>query len=312
MAQPTVWLITGTTSGFGSAMMEQFTARGDKVIAAGRNASQRLADKKSASIYPLDLDMTAPLAVFEKQAEEAIAAFGHIDVVVNNAGVSVPQAIEEAEQAFTAKVFDANLIGAMRLVQATLPHFRERKQGTFAFIGSGLGWESYPFLAHYATAKAGLSMFAEGLQKEVAHLGIRSVIFEPGAFATGMGQTRTAADEGLGGAPKIAGYQGYFQQEWGKFGDFVSQGFLSDTEKLPSAIWDVVKGEGLASGKPFPVRVPLGADSLAAIRQKCREQLQLCDEWEQVSLSVAKDGVEQVVNAHLMKRFSILDLTDSK
>ncbi|KAJ0297864.1 hypothetical protein Brms1b_013520 [Colletotrichum noveboracense] len=82
----------------GAAMMEQFAARGDRVIATGRSATVRLADKKSSNIFPLDLDATAPLAVVREQIEKAIQVFGYIDFVVNNAGISVPQTIEEAEQ----------------------------------------------------------------------------------------------------------------------------------------------------------------------------------------------------------------------
>lgn len=97
MTDSKVWLITGTTSGMGAAMMEQFAARGDRVIATGRSATVRLADKKSSNIFPLDLDATAPLAVVREQIEKAIQVFGHIDFVVSNAGISAPQTIEEAE-----------------------------------------------------------------------------------------------------------------------------------------------------------------------------------------------------------------------
>ncbi|KAJ0350119.1 hypothetical protein KNSL1_004266 [Colletotrichum chrysophilum] len=182
----------------GAAMMEQFAARGDRVIATGRSATVRLADKKSSNIFPLDLDATAPLAVVREQIEKAIQVFGYIDFVVNNAGISVPQTIEEADDAFTQKMLDTNLIGAIRLVQAVLPHFRERK---------------------------------------------------------------------------------------------------------------AVKSEGMASGKPFPIRVPLGLDALAVIRQKCYEQLRLCDEWEKVALSTTKDGADTTPNKYLLEKMSIMNLT---
>ncbi|KAL0940288.1 short-chain oxidoreductase [Colletotrichum truncatum] len=311
MADPSVWLITGTTSGMGAAMMEQFAARADKVIATGRSASTRLADKKSENIFPLDLDATAPLSVVKEQIEKAINAFGHNDFVVNNAGLSFPQSIEEADDAFTSKLLDTNLVGAIRLVQAVLPHFRERKARTFAFIGAGLGWESYPFRTHYATAKAGLSMFVECLQKETAHLGIKAVIFESGAFVTGMEQARTAADVGVGGAPSIPDYQPFFNEVWGQFVQIISQSSPSTVEKVPPAVWDVVKSEGMASGKPFPIRVPLGLDALAGIRQKCHEQLRLCDEWEQVALSTTKEGASPTASPCLMEKLSILNLTKS-
>ncbi|OHF00005.1 hypothetical protein CORC01_04651 [Colletotrichum orchidophilum] len=129
MQEANVWLITGTISCIGAALMKQFAARGDKVIATGRNATMRLADKKSDAAVPFDINVTSPLADIKAQVREAIQIFGHIDFVVSNAGYSLLSSIEEAE----------NLFGAMKVVQAVLPHFRERKSGTFGFIGAGFG-----------------------------------------------------------------------------------------------------------------------------------------------------------------------------
>ncbi|KAK1638687.1 hypothetical protein BDP81DRAFT_479796 [Colletotrichum phormii] len=232
----TVWLITGTTSGIGAAMMEQFAARGDR---------------------------------------KALQAYGHIDVVISNAGFSVPCSIEEADEAFEKKLFHTNLLGAMNVVKAFLPHFRERRAGTFGFIGAGLGWLSYPLLGHYGIAKAGLTLI---LQKETAHPGIKIVVFEVGAFETGMGTIRTADDEGFANLPTNPDYREVAEDAFGKFVSDVLTNRPLDTQKLPAAVWDVVKGEGMAAGKPFPIRVPLGADALAIMRQKCEEQLQLCKE----------------------------------
>ncbi|KAJ0300508.1 hypothetical protein COL5a_006782 [Colletotrichum fioriniae] len=97
MQEPNVWFITGTTSGIGAALVEQFAERGDKVIATGRNATARLADKKSDNIAPFDLDVTSPLADIKSQVQQAVKIFGHIDFVVSNAGYSLLSSIEEAE-----------------------------------------------------------------------------------------------------------------------------------------------------------------------------------------------------------------------
>ncbi|KXH68008.1 hypothetical protein CSAL01_00678 [Colletotrichum salicis] len=139
MQEPNVWLITGTTSGIGAALVEQFAARGNKVIATGRNSTTRLSDKKSDNIIPFDLDVTSPLADIKSHVQEAVKSFGHIDFVVNNAGYSFLSSIEEADEEFVQKMFDTNLFGAMKVVQAVLPHFRETTSGTFGFIGAGFG-----------------------------------------------------------------------------------------------------------------------------------------------------------------------------
>ncbi|KXH68732.1 hypothetical protein CSAL01_05140 [Colletotrichum salicis] len=303
----TVWLITGTTPGIGAAMMEQFAARGDKVIATGRNASQRLSDKES-DIFPLDLDITAPLAEIKQQTQKAIQAYDHIDVVISNTGFSVPCSIEEADEVFEKKLFHTNLFGAMNVVKAFLPHFRERRAGTFGFIGAGPGWLSYPLLGHYGIAKAVLTLFAESLQKQTAHLGIKVVVFEVGAFETGMDTIRTTDDEGFANLPTNPDYREVAEDAFGKFVSDVLTNRPSDTQKLPAAVWEVVKGEGMAAGKPFPIRVPLRADALAIMRQKCEEQLQLCGEWETLALSTTEDDFKYVMSQDLIDRLSIVEM----
>jgi len=127
-------------------------------------------------------------------------------------------------------------------------------------------------------------VFAEGLQKELTPLGLRSVIFEAGGFESNL----TVAREGeqFAQPPQAEDYVALFGKTFG--GDLPE--LMGDINKLTSAIVDVVKGEGLAKGRPFPVRVVLGPDALDAIRQKCSEQMQLLDTWEDVALSVMVEG----------------------
>ena len=154
---PLVWLVTGTTSGIGAALVDSIAARGDKVIATGRNASQRLADKKSDNVAALDLDVAASKADIEVQIRKALDIFGRIDVLINNAGMSSTSSVEEASEDFVSQLFQVNLFGAMKVTQAVLPHMRAQKFGRIGFIGAGLGWQPFPFLGHYAMAKAALS-----------------------------------------------------------------------------------------------------------------------------------------------------------
>jgi NADP-dependent 3-hydroxy acid dehydrogenase YdfG len=94
---PIIFLVTGTTSGIGAALVDQIVARGDKVIAAGRKAEQRLAQLKSENVAPLDLDVSDGLAKIRVQIKKAWNIFGHIDVLMNNAGISSTKTAEEAE-----------------------------------------------------------------------------------------------------------------------------------------------------------------------------------------------------------------------
>lgn len=133
-------------------------------------------------------------------------------------------------------------------------------------------------------------MFAEGLQKEIHPLGLRSIIFEPGGFDSDLIVPRQDSPN-PSGPTQLDDYRPLFGSVFGPKSGIPSHAMApSDIAKICDAIIDVIKGEGLASGRPIPLRVVLGPDSLDAIRQKCKEQLQLLDEWEDVSLSVMKEG----------------------
>ncbi|KAK3387886.1 hypothetical protein B0H63DRAFT_542363 [Podospora didyma] len=297
-----VWLITGCTSGSGLALVHAIAARGDKVIATGRDATSRLAGlavEKKDSIAVLDLDVTAPLAEIQSVIAHAVTIFGGLDVLVNNAGVMRMAGIEEASEAFIQHMFDINVFGAIKTTQAVLPHMRAAKRGTVVFIGAGLGWAPLPFFTYYSLTKAALTMFAEGLQKEVAPLGLRSVIFEPGGFESRLAAPRDG--EPSGGKPNVEDYLPLFGKIFGG-GRPQMQG---DITKLPDTIIDVVKGEGLAKGRPLPMRVILGPDALDVIRQKCSEQLEMIDAWEDVTLSTMLEGRRETPRG-LLKSCSVM------
>ena len=94
---PLVWLVTGCTSGIGLAFVEAITSVGDKVIVTGRNAEQRIGHLKSDNVAVLDLDILATKKEIDTQIEKAVAIFGKLDVLVNNAGGSTARVVEEAE-----------------------------------------------------------------------------------------------------------------------------------------------------------------------------------------------------------------------
>jgi NAD(P)-dependent dehydrogenase (short-subunit alcohol dehydrogenase family) len=92
-----VWLVTGSTSGIGATLVQHVLSRGDKVIASGRNVEQRLSHLKSDNIAFLELDISAETSDIEASIKLAWGLFGHIDVLVNNAGMSAMKSAEEAE-----------------------------------------------------------------------------------------------------------------------------------------------------------------------------------------------------------------------
>ena len=149
-------------------------------------------------------------------------------------------------------------------------------------------------------------MFAEGLRNEIGPLGLRSIIFEPGGFDSELAMH---SEDGAAFAhpPKVEGYAALFEKLFQGSATTPSapKAMAGDVAKIADAIIDVVKGEGLAKGRLFPVRVVLGPDALDAIRQKCTEQLRLLDDWEDVTLSVMKEG-QRKTSPWLLDNCSIL------
>jgi NAD(P)-dependent dehydrogenase (short-subunit alcohol dehydrogenase family) len=160
------------------------------------------------------------------------------------------------------------------------------------FIGAGVAWAPIAFLAHYSAAKAALGRFAEGLRKELRackeDMDIRCTVLEPGGFASRLGQPRTGSDEGFGAyRPMVPDYESLFAETMEVFNREIAPNIPGDVVRLADTIVDLVR-----AGEELPVRVVLGSDSLALVRQKCREQLELMDEFEHVSLRTDQDDAE--------------------
>ena len=302
---PLVWLITGTTSGIGEALVKEVARRGDKVIATGRNAEERLQSLKSDNIALLDLDVASSREVINAQINTAVSIFGRIDVLINNAGMSASSSIEEASDAFMQRLFDVNLFGTIRVTQAVLPYMRKQRFGRIGCIGAGLAWAPFPFLGFYSMTKAAVGQFVEALDKETSAFGIRATCFEPGGFSTRLGQAR-GTGYGVGAMPAVEDYQPGFTCFVKGLVEDCGASIPGDTNKLPPAVIDVIKGEGMAAERKWPMRVVLGQDTVTLIRQKCNEQLQLTAEWEDVSNSVNADDWSGKVSQYMMDTCSIL------
>ncbi|KAK3376907.1 hypothetical protein B0T24DRAFT_232582 [Lasiosphaeria ovina] len=314
---PLVWLVTGTTSGIGRALIEHIVARGDKVIASGRRVEEKLGALKSESLALLELDITAGRAAIAAKMAEAWAVFGHIDILLNNAGASAMCSAEEATDEYIDKLFAVNLFGPMHVTQALLPYLRERAASAPAspprigFTSSSTAWTSLPFLSHYAASKAALSAYVEALDKEVSPLGIRCAAFECGGFPTHLGQPRSDGDAGFGQSgtalpavygPGLAALGGMFMSDPMAF----MPGAL---EKVTPLIVDVLKRDGAESvaGKPWAVRLWFGSDAYASVKQKCDEVLVLLDEFKDVAYATDRDGYDHVTRPEYLKATSILE-----
>ncbi|KXN91710.1 hypothetical protein AN958_12562 [Leucoagaricus sp. SymC.cos] len=276
-----VWLITGTSSGFGRELVISALKRGDKVIATTRARSlAQLEDLKARGAEILELDVTAPVEILKSIAAKALGIYGRIDVLVNNAGSVLVGAIEENTAEETLSQFHTNLFGGLNLTRAILPFMRERKTGTLVFFGSIGGWLSIPNSGIYVATKFATRGLTTTLHDEIAPLGLRAVCVEPGFFRTKL----FAPGNKTAWESRIEAYK--LVTEPAEAVIEMSDGKQpGDPQKAAEIIVDLVRGEGVAKGKPWPRFLALGPDSYAMIKEELRKASEALEEWKDVSSS---------------------------
>jgi len=180
-----VWFITGTSTGFGRLLAEEVLKAGGTVLATARKPEQiaDLVQQYPETARAFALDVTKP-AQIESVAQDAIAAFGQIDVLVNNAGYGIAGGIEEAEESEFLPVFETNVLGLIRVTRAFLPQFRKQRSGHIINLSSIAGLVGQAGWGYYNTSKFAVEGFSESLAAEMAPLGVKVTIVEPGPFRT--------------------------------------------------------------------------------------------------------------------------------
>lgn len=196
--------ITGASSGFGRDTALALAARGHTVFATMRGVDGKNADNAAAlrdqaeqsgwALHVLDVDVTNEDSV-NSAVEHAISTAGHIDVVINNAGVGTFGVQEAFPIEQVRQVFDVNVFGVMRVNRAVLPHMRRRGSGHIIYVSSGLGRFVFPFVGPYAGTKFALEAMAEAASYELKGEGIDTTIVQPGAFGTTFGANMIPARE---------------------------------------------------------------------------------------------------------------------
>lgn len=180
-----IWFITGISSGLGKALAQTVIDNGDFVVGTFRSQIQADAfnNQHKDDAFALTLDITKPTEI-EKAFKFITGQFGKVDVLVNNAGFGFAGAIEETSITETREIFEANFFGTLQLTQIFLPLFRQQKCGHIIQISSHGGFKAFPGFGIYNASKFALEGFSEALAIEVAPLGIKLTIVEPGPFRT--------------------------------------------------------------------------------------------------------------------------------
>lgn len=180
-----VWFITGSSSGFGLEFAKAALERGDNVAATARRPEQlsTLREKFDNIIITQRLDVTNR-AEAQSAVNEAIAHFGRIDIVVSNAGYGHFGAVEEFSEEEFRQQLETNLFGSFNVIQATLPILRKQRSGHIIQNSSIGGVVGVPLVGAYNASKWGIEGLCAALAQEIAPLGIKVSLVEPGPFST--------------------------------------------------------------------------------------------------------------------------------
>lgn len=269
------WLITGCSTGIGREIARAALEAGHSVAVTARNVDavadfvEQFGDHALA--LPLDVtdrdQITAAVGSVEK-------AFGGIDVLVNNAGYGYMAAVEEGQDAEVRKLFDTNYFGVVDTLKAVLPGMRARRSGHVINISSMTGLVANPPNAYYSSTKFALEALTEALAKEVGPLGIKVTAIEPGAFRTDWAaRSMQESSTPIGDYDDNVGARKTLIKQ---FADHLP----GDPRKVAEAVLMVA---GL--DEP-PLRLLLGRDVLAAVREKIADLTASINHWESVTKNV--------------------------
>ncbi|UWP81693.1 SDR family oxidoreductase [Dactylosporangium fulvum] len=248
------WLITGCSTGLGRALAEAVAASGQQVLATARRPEtlEELRDRYPRTLATCALDVRDPDDC-HNAVHAALARYGGIDVLVNNAGAGHFGAVEEVTDAELAAQLDVNLVAPWRLTRMVLPLMRAQGHGDIVMVSSTAGRLACPGLGAYSAAKYALEGLVGTLALELAGTGVHVMAVEPGMFATEWGASLTES------AAHVTAY------------DEVTAPMLAGARALkelptanPPALFAAEMLRLIASGER-PTRCPIGEDAWAAL-----------------------------------------------
>lgn len=276
----TVWIITGASSGFGLALAQAALSHGEYVAGTARNVErfESLRHAYGEHFLPIHHDVRDTNAA-QGVIDETIKAFGHIDVLVNNAGVGQVGTAEEVSDTQLRDMLARHLFGPAALVRAVLPAMRQSGAGSIVQMSSQGGRGSFPAVGSYSAGKFALEGWSEALAAEVRPFGIKVLIVEPSRFRTGFNRgdvllkarERTEYDDVVAAVrADMSGSDG--MQE----GD-------------PSRAADVIRR--VLDDPDAPLRLPLGAEAVSNLTRIYRDNLADVERCSALSASADFPGI---------------------
>lgn len=275
-----VWFVTGASRGFGAEIVEQALAAGHQVVATARKPEQvteRFPDA-GATLLAVALDVTDE-AQAKAAVDAAVARFGRVDVVVNNAGRGLLGAVEEVSDAEVRTVYETNVFGLLNVTRAVTPVLRAQRSGHIVNISSVGGFVGAAGWGIYASTKFAVEGISEALAAELKPFGVGVTIAEPGYFrtdfldSTSLHTATTAIDDYADGP---AGRMRQIAAQ-------VNHDQPGDPGKAARVIVDTI------DAGDAPLRLQLGADCIAAVEKKLDFVRGELDAWRAVSMSTGFD-----------------------
>jgi short-subunit dehydrogenase len=270
-----VWYVTGSSQGLGLTLVKKLLDRGYRVAATSRNAY-----KLSQSVGLIDHDRFLSLAVdlnnpdcIDESIRQTLAAFGRIDVLVNNAGYGMTGSVEEITEEEIRAIFNINVAATISVVQHVLPIMRQQRSGYIFNVGSVAGFAGAPGWSIYAATKSAVAAFSEVLASDVKEFNIKVTVVEPSGFRTGFLSEGSLAYREV----KIDGYQAVkAMQESYLAADGKQAG---DPEKASEILID------LAETEQPPLHLYLGKDAYNRALEKLKAMTAELEKWKETTIS---------------------------
>lgn len=271
------WLVTGSSSGIGLAVVEQLLERGDRVAATLRKpqALSHLKTRYGEQLWTALLDVNDALAI-RAVVHQAFTELGRIDVVVSSAGYALFGAAEEASDEQINQQLQTNLLGSIQLIRACLPFLRKQGGGRILQVSSEGGQLAYPNFSLYHASKWAIEGFVESVALEVAPFGIEFTLVEPGP-------TRTNFGAALVRPPAMAEYE---QTPAGEVRKAIAEGtfpLTGDPQKMARIMLDIVDVD------PAPRRLLLGSGAYERVRNALVQRLAELEQYQALAMSTEVD-----------------------
>lgn len=273
-----VWFITGASRGIGALTVEAALEGGDRVVATGRSV-EAMARRFGArdGLLLLQMDVTDEAAI-ARAVTDAIAHFGAIDIVMNNAGYGMLGAVEESSMEEIRACMETNFFGTLLVCRAVLPHMRERRSGHIINITSVGGIYALGGFGIYCAAKFAAEGLSEALGQEVADKGIRVTAVEPGYVRSDFLEDNSLVIS----AKEIEDYA----STSGAARRAMEQNLISqpgDPAKVARAIVSLSRMENP------PRWLPLGPDAYDTMKKRLASTDREIDEWRDLACSTFFD-----------------------